>query len=207
MGALLRTVTVGEFGNENERNTDLTWYALRTDPQREKLVRTLFKRKGHIVYLPAKVIKGHRRRGGAKRRIVPLMPGYVMVQADNYPLQLGRDATRQDRDRMARWYAEQRSMVMISVLAVRHVRGVFGPIDDAKVETLRRVIKDEVALDAVRRTPKRLKIGGDARIKVGPYAGTTAKVSFMRGGNAKLLIWLMGSEREVTARIENVEAA
>ena len=63
----------------------MTWYAIRTAPQRELTVHAMLSRKGYAVYLPVETRERRRAKGGRDEISVPMFSGYLFVR---YPFSL-----------------------------------------------------------------------------------------------------------------------
>lgn len=168
----------------------MTYFALRCEPGRLPIVRRLLKRQGHDVYLPAEIRRNHKRR---KRIVVPMMP-YLFVKAPAPELQ-------------ALW--------MQQVRATRHVKGFVAvnsmsgphPIADAKIEVLKRSIKDFRDVNRAKKQLSALRRGGKAVVKSGPLAGRKGTVKHTTSKITKLEAWIFGTMRVVTVETEKLEAA
>jgi len=168
----------------------LTFYALRAEPGRLPVVRQLLRRQGVECYLPAEIRRNHRRN---KRIIVPMMP-YLFVKAPAPELQ-------------ALW--------MQQVRATRHVKGFVAvnamsgphPISDAKIEVLKRSIKDFRDVNRAKKQLSALRRGGKAVVKSGPLAGRKGTVKHTTSRMTKLEAWIFGTIRVVTVETEKLEAA
>lgn len=168
----------------------MTFYALRAEPGRLPVVRQLLRRQGMECYLPAEIRRNHRRN---KRIIVPMMP-YLFVKAPEPELQ-------------ALW--------MQQVRATRHVKGFVAvnamsgphPIHDAKIEVLKRSIKDVRDVNRAKKQLSALRRGGKAVVKSGPLAGRKGTVKHTTSRMTKLEAWIFGTMRVVTVETEKLEAA
>ena len=168
----------------------MTFYALRAEPGRLPVVRQLLRRQGMECYLPAEIRRNHRRN---KRIIVPMMP-YLFVKAPEPELQ-------------ALW--------MPQVRATRHVKGGVAvnamsgphPIHDAKIEVLKRSIKDVRDVNRAKKQLSALRRGGKAVVKSGPLAGRKGTVKHTTSRMTKLEAWIFGTMRVVTVETEKLEAA
>ena len=58
----------------------MTWYAIRTSPQREMTVHAMLHRKGYAVYLPVETRERRRAKGGRDEISVPMFSGYLFVR-------------------------------------------------------------------------------------------------------------------------------
>jgi len=168
----------------------LTFYALRAEPGRLPVVRQLLRRAGHECYLPAEIRRNHRRK---KRIVVPMMP-YLFVKAPEPELQ-------------ALW--------MQQVKATRHVKGFVAvnlmagphPIADAKIEVLKRCIKDFRDVTRAKKQLSSLRRGSKAVVKSGPLAGRKGTVQHTTAKMTRLEAWIFGTPRVVTIETQNLEAA
>lgn len=166
------------------------FYALRAEPGRLPVVRQLLRRQGHECYLPAEIRRNHRRK---KRIVVPMMP-YLFVKAPAPELQ---------------------SLWMQQVKATRHVKGFVAvnlmagphPIADAKIEVLKRCIKDFRDVTRAKKQLSSLRRGSKAVVKSGPLAGRKGTVQHTTEKLTRLEAWIFGTLRVVTVETQKLEAA
>lgn len=174
------------------------WYAIITSPQRENAVRQILKRSGEDVFWPARVHRTRSRKAKlGKRRLMPLLPGYVFVEAPDFCTQ---------SDALALW--------LHKVKSTKHVRQIVSvadrpcPIAGWKIERWRGDIRSHFASEKARLETTKIRKGSKARFKSGhPYAGKEGMVTMTKGKRTKLMAWLFGEYREVEAKTNALEAA
>lgn len=171
----------------------MTWYAIRTESQKERTARRLLKRRNVETYLPAKVLIRRRHGGARAKRIVPLILGYVFVKAP------ADDAI------LALWMHQVRETKHVwDFVSVTSDKSP-SSIADKKIDRLRDTISDEIAADKSAKRERKLKVGVKVRIKDGALAGAVGELKHLKGNKARLWSWLFS--REITTRLENLEAA
>ena len=171
------------------------WYAIRTEPKKERSVRRALRRQGNAVYMPATVYRASLRKctGRRPRAIAPMFPSYLFVECESPAL-------------LNLW--------MRSVLDTKHVKsfiaprgGQASPMKPETIAELRRRVEAHKALTARMRESTKLRLGGEARVKTGTLAGKHGEVTKLRGKKARILAWLFGELREVEVERSNLEAA
>lgn len=163
----------------------MTWYAIRTAPQRELTVHAMLSRKGYAVYLPVETRERRRAKGGRDEISVPMFSGYLFVR---YPFS---------------WPHLRAERHIIGIVSVTN-DGIASPIDDAQIERL--MHGAEAAIARVKASkPRALKTGDLAKVANGPLVGKTVQITNIKGKRARVLLAMFG--REVDVGIEALEAA
>lgn len=180
------------------------WFAFRTQAQREATAHDALTTAGITSLFPHEVreVRPFRHRHKpAKTKTVrrPLLVGYALCRYNGgEPLDY--------------WFSRIFGLVMYGgpqrghVQIVRSVVGINGqpmPIPQHAVEHLTALcgIKQELP------QTKPIKAGEPAKLKLGPFAGHTVKVETVRGEQARVLLGILGSTREITVRVDAMEAA
>jgi hypothetical protein len=132
-------------------------------------------------------------------RTIPLLTGYALARHDtDEPLDY--------------WFARLFSLTMYGgpmtgqVPVARSVIGVSGrpwPIPSRSVDEL--AARSGVVFQLP--TSKPITAGSPARLTIGPFAGHTVRVEAVRGQQARVLLGILGSTREITVRVDTMEAA
>ena len=163
----------------------MTWYAIRTAPQREIAVEAMLRRKGYDVFLPIEVKS---KRMGKKK--------YVAV---TYPM-------------FTRYMFVGGGFSWLHLMAERHVTGVVGfdgspaPISDTEIAKLRNMSGDIPHRHSV--NPHRaLRTGELAEIQTGPFAGQVVKIEGLHGNKARIFMNLFGVRKLAEIELSKLEAA
>lgn len=165
----------------------MTWYAIRTAPQRELAVEAMLRRKGYTVHLPTETKT--RRAGGfkGKRKVVtyPKFTRYIFIKAP---------------------------FSFLHLMAENHVSSVVGfdgspaPITDEKFEAVLSMPSNVPHKHSV--NPHRaLRTGEMAEITSGPFQGQVVKVQGIYGAKARIFLSLFGNGKEVEILLDKLEAA
>lgn len=165
----------------------MTWYAIRTAPQREIAVEAMLRRKGYEVFLPTET---KIRRPSIKSRkrlavIYPMFTRYVFIGG---------------------------GFSWLHLLAERHVTGVVGfdgapaPISEAEILKLKNMSGDIPHRHSV--NPHRaLRTGELAEIQSGPFAGQVVKIEGLLGNKARIFMNLFGVRKLADIELSKLEAA
>jgi len=166
----------------------MTWYAIRTAPQREFTVEAMLRVRGYDVFMPVET-KRKRVGRGQGRRIKPV----------SYPM-------------FIRYIFVKGPVPWLHLLATNHVTGVVGfdgapaPIDDGAIAKVKAMSAD-VPHKASVNPHRALREGELAEIMAGPFAGQVVKISGLRGTKARIFLNLFGSKKEAEINLEDLEAA
>jgi len=175
----------------------VTWFAVRTSPQREfalagsfnsdgEWINGILEKKGFEVFCPT---EGHHRRtkrGKGPRRLVmrPMFPRYIFARTPNPHLLR---------------------------IADRHITGVVSyadgtpaPIAEHEIAKLR-AMSGRVVPDAS--IKRKVRPGDMATIKSGPFIGQLVKVEGLHGRKARIFMNLFGTRKEVQISAEQLEVA
>lgn len=171
----------------------MTWFAIKTKTGKERSVRHTFKRDGETCYLPASIRRKKLQKGAlGRRRIIPTFPGYLFLKGPGHETE-------------ALWL--HKIIVTDDVLSFIKSDGRPARIQDEKIEWLRQAIAGERRSDIERREKTKIRKGIDARAKDGPFRGFTGTVTWTRANKTRVLIWVLGSPREVTFETTQLEVA
>lgn len=169
----------------------MTWYALKTQPQKEFAAARILQRLGFTVFLPIEE-KSRRARRVDRKRIVcpyPMMRSYVFCAFEGHPP----------------WLRIARLNVIIGVVGFD---GRPAPISDLAIVKLMAISGQAIPHRRSVNTHKALKPGDNAEIISGPFIGTIVKVVGLKGRKAKIMMELFGSAEQVTEiRLDQLEAA
>lgn len=184
-----------EFASQG--GSRVTYYAIRTSPQREfalagsfnsdgEWIDGILERKGFEVFCPT---EGHHRRtkrGKGPRRVYmrPMFPRYIFAKAANPHLLR---------------------------IADRHIAGVVSyadgtpaPIPDHEIVKLKAMSGRIVPDASIKRRPRP---GEMAKITAGPFQGQLVKVEGLHGRRARIFMNLFGARKEVQISAEQLEVA
>lgn len=183
----------------------MTWYCLRTHPQREftltgrpdengEWLPGVLERKGYQVFCPTetkfrKTIKKGRR--VSIPRLYPMFTGYIFVGG---------------------------AFSWLHLMAEPHVLGVVGfpdgfgerrpaPISEAEMAKLRKMSGALVPHKRSVNPHRALRIGELAEIAVGPFSGQIVKIEGLYGRKARVFMNLFNVRKEVEIDLSNLEAA
>lgn len=180
------------------------WYAFRTTPQKELAAHEALTKAG-FTSLFAHEIREQKTRRHVKAaakvipRTIPLLPGYALAchETDD-PL----DYWLYRLMRLTIYGGPMRGTIPIA----RSVVGCNGrptPIPQWAIDNL--AARSGVVFQLPKSKP--ITAGSSARIKLGPLAGHTVKVEAIRGQQARVLLGILGSTREITVRVDAMEQA
>lgn len=197
--------------------TDGTWYALRTAPQRESLAALMIpKRTGYTVFMPVEYKWRRQARYTRKRArvAIPMFRGYIFARIDadvrwqelieiEVPSkEIGPEIkTRADKDRL------------FTVDSVRILQGVVGfngrpaPISDVAMEDLFRLHGKTVPHRKSVSTHRSINVGDLVLITGVGFDGHQFEVRSIGKGEAKVAMKWFGTVRETTVPMESLEAA
>lgn len=183
----------------------MTWYVLRTTPQKEfalvgryiqrdeakeaEWIAGILERKGYTVFLPTLTARRRIGRRAKRRRLdvtYPMFTGYIFVRGPVSWLHL-----------LAENY----------VLAVVKRDGCPAVFPDSSIARLKAVSGRAVPNRKASNTRKSFVAGDMAEISSGPFAGQMVPISSIKGKNAKVLIDLFGGVKEAEILLEDLEAA
>jgi len=168
--------------------TQAPWFALRIPPQKEQAAHEILTSRGFTSFFAHEVREVARHRHRSKTRELktfPLLHGYALAEHDGSP----------------DWWHR-----ILSLQVVKGVIGVGGrplPIRRWAIDRLAR----RSGATRLLPSPKPISAGQMARLLDGPFAGHTGRVVECRGAKARLLLGLLGSEREAEVEIRSLEAA
>lgn len=165
----------------------MTWFAIRSAPQRELAVESALRVKGYTVCLPLEGIQRRSKRGHGPRVVVwrPMFSRYLFVRGP---------------------------VPWLELMAERHVTGVVGfngapaPIAHSEIERLIAMsghMRPDVAVNKSRKA----RTGDMAKITAGPLQGHLVKVTGLHGKRARIFLNMFGSRREAEVEIEQLEVA
>lgn len=166
----------------------MTFYAIRTAPQREITVEAMLRRKGYDAFCPCEVMM--RRTRHKRKTLVPV----------SYPM-------------LTRYVFVRFPFSFLHLMAERHVTGVVGfdgapaPIADSEIERLRNMSADAVPYRHSVNPHRALRVGELAEIQSGAFQGQIVKVEGLHGAKAKIMMNLFGTRKLVEIATENLEAA
>lgn len=184
----------------------MTWYALRTNPQREFTLAGrpdadgvwlpgLLERKGYDqVFCPTETKFRKTMKRGRSMSIpvlYPLFTGYIFIGG---------------------------SFSWMHLLAEDYIRGVVGfpdgtgqrkyaPISDAEMSRLKAMSGALVPHRRSVNTHRALRVGEFAEIATGPFQGQIVKIEGLHGRKARVFLNLFATRKEVEIGIEDLEAA
>jgi transcription antitermination factor NusG len=177
------------------------WFAFRVTPQKEKAahealeragIRSLFAHERH------EIRKTRHKRHDTTIVDRPLLTGYALAYCDDARL----DYWLQRVFSLMMYAGPQRGHVSI----VRSVVGINGQPYAIPPWAISHLMNLTGALRPVAK-PKSVTVGQSASLKVGPFAGHTVKVEAIKGQQARVLLGILGSTREITVRVDTMEAA
>lgn len=163
----------------------MTYFAIRTAPQRETAVEAALRVKGYDVVLPLEGIRRRAKRGSGPRTILwkPMFTRYCFIRGP---------------------------VPWLHLMAERHVTGVVGfngapsPIADCEIDRLRAMsgfMRPDVSVNKQRA----VKTGDMAKISSGPFTGHVVKVTGLSAKKARVFQRLFGSERSVELPVDMLE--
>jgi len=177
----------------------VTYYAIRTSPQREfalsgryddkgQWVPGILERKGLSVFCPTETKQIRKNRYAKKKTAVtyPMFTGYVFIRA---------------------------GFSWMHLLAERHVIGVVGfdgtpaQISDAEIKRLMAMSGASVPHRRAVNTRKSFMVGDLVEIQDGPFSGQIVKVEGLSEKKAKILINMFGTNKLVEIATASLEAA
>lgn len=168
----------------------MTWFALKTEPQKEFAAVRILQRLGYTVFLPIED-KTRRSRGRVRKRFVvtyPMMRSYVFCHFDGHPP----------------WFRIARLNVIIGVVGFD---GRPAAIPDLAIVKLMATSGQSIPHRRSVNTHKALKTGDMAEIISGQFFGQIVPVTGLRGQKAKIMLELFGTKREVDIPLSSLEAA
>lgn len=177
------------------------WYAFRVTPQKEKAAHEALDRAGIrslFVHERHEVRKTRHKRHDTTIIDRPLLTGYALAYCDDAKL----DYWLQRVFSLTLYAGPQRGHVSI----VRSVVGVNGKPYAIPSWAISHLMSLTGALPTQEK-PKPITAGTSASLKVGPFAGHVVKVEAIRGQQARVLLGILGSTREITVRVDTMEAA
>ena len=154
-----------------------SWYAVRTRPRHERVVRSLLAEKSFSVFLPEHKVWSRRR---DKRQViqVPLFPSYLFVGTES----------NQEKLQQVKW-----------TRGVVHVLGVNGdpiPVPHQEVKALQILVASGEKMSPL----SYLVPGSRVRILEGPLAGAEGKV-LRRGKRSRLVVTVNLLQRAVAVEL------
>lgn len=183
----------------------MTWYAIRTAPQRELTLAGrhdadgtwlpgLLERRGYQVFCPTEVkfrktiLKGRR---VTIPRLYSMFIGYIFVGGD---------------------------FSWLNLMAENYVQGVVGfpdergnrrpaPISEPEMEKLRAMSGGLVPHRRSVNPHRALRVGEKAEIAIGPFAGQVVEIKGIQGRKAKIFVSLFGHATLTEIAIADLEAA
>lgn len=169
----------------------MTWYAFRTEPQREYASQEIVNRHGFKAVVPYEW-RSIRRSRHIKRRDAkpyPKFVGYIFIEVTHPP----------------NWYQ------MFSMHCLKSVVGFDGrptPIPQAAIDRLLLQQGESMPHVLSRNTRRASVMPGDAvRVFEGPLKGYEGRVEEIRGAKARMFVEMLGARREIDVPIEALEAA
>ena len=171
----------------------MTYYAIKCEPHKDRVVRRALKSQGETVYMAAKCSKTRTRRVKGKRHISNLVPGWVFVRAPEAP------------ELFALWHhrVKHTKHVKQFLTAGRSPLGT----SDTSIADLRQRVAGYINEEARRKAKRRWAMGDKAKLTNGALAGRNGEVRAIRGKRVRLEVWIMGQFREVNTTVEQLEAA
>ena len=164
----------------------MTWYAIRTAPQRERAVEAMLRVQGYVVFLP---VETKIKRVGLKRTrrevVYPMFVRYLFVRAP---------------------------VPWLHLMAVNHVTGVVGfdgtpaPIEDHEIERIKNM-SGNIPHRASVNPHRALRTGELAEITAGPFSGQVVKITGLHGNKARIFVNLFGGVKEAEILLADLEAA
>lgn len=163
----------------------MSWYAVRTAPQREFAVEAGLRVKGYTCFAPSEFITRRSKRGAGPRAKIAVakFPRYILVKGP---------------------------IPWLDLMAERHVSGVVGfagtpaPIADHIAMTVwRENGNDRPEVNKARA----LRTGDMAKISTGPFAGQLVKVEGLHGRKARVFLNLFGTRKSCEIATEQLEVA
>jgi transcription antitermination factor NusG len=158
------------------------WFALRTAPREEKKVEARLKHFGVNVFLPTELCEPQRGKRKGIRIERPKLPGYLFV-SDCAPWAVFREF----RDR--------------GVVGVLCVDGKPGPISNDRLELYAKQSASPLIHS------RAIVAGRRAELIAPGCEHVVVDVLDVKGGSAKVLMWLLGAKREVEVKLEHLMAA
>jgi transcription antitermination factor NusG len=165
----------------------MTWFAIRTSPQREFAVEQILTNHGLKAFCPTEV-KWKRVGRRKKPHCYPLLARYIFAAGEDLI-----HAVRMLRDRgLAQGFVG--------------IDGVPATIEESAILRLARMSGAPVPTNSapVRRS---FAVGDKVEIMVGPLQALVVEVASIKGRAAKVIVPMLGTERVVEIPVESLEAA
>lgn len=179
----------------------MTWYCIRTSPQREfalagsrtkdgEPVLGILTRKGYDVFCPVDVAETRSKKKSGKRKRVfyPKFRGYVFIKA---PFDF--DTVRAERH-------------VLDFVRYCSSDGYPAPIADHEIALLQLQTVAVTAHKSIK-PHQALRVGRLAEITDGPLAGHRVTITGLNGTKARVFQKLFGTEREIEVSQDSLEAA
>lgn len=167
----------------------MTYYAIKCEPHKDRVVRRALKAQGETVYMAAKCSKT----GKHKRRLNNLVTGWVFLRAPDEP-QL-----------FALWHHRVKHTKHVKQFLTSG-RNPLGTKDETIAE-LRKQVASYIAQENFRKAARRWAMGDKAKLTNGALAGRNGEVRAIRGKRVRLEVWIMGQFREVNTTTDQLEVA
>lgn len=181
----------------------LRWFALRTGPQEEQLAIRILRRQDLLVSLPVeeRYRKENRYKKGKVAKQYPIMPGYILIGWGPGPIP---------------WWSALRFRIIKGVISItpppskddRYPAPI--PSEIPHMQANRMLEKDVLTAPSFykfQRTWGEYNPGDEVRVVAGAYEGWQTKVIAVSGREAKILLPLFGSDKEVTVPADHLEKA
>lgn len=183
------------------QGTELRWYALRTEPQKERTAISILRAQNLLVSLPVeeryRKISHYRKSKVSKQ--YPVMPGYILIGWGPGKIP---------------WWSALRFRVVTGVIACtppgskddRHPKPV--PSEIPRAQARRMLEKDILTAPSFyrfQRTWGEYNPGDDVRVVGGVYEGWQSKVIAVSGDEATILLPLFGSDQRVKVGADQLE--
>jgi transcriptional antiterminator RfaH len=161
------------------------WCTIQCQPHRERVAEHFLRLFGFEVYLPR--VRHHQFRWRRRiERLMPLFPGYCFTRIE------------------LQWHVARQCPGVIRI-----VRG--GSDEPARVPdrviTAIRSRERNGALDLPKRGPRAPRVGDRVRVALGPFVGHTGVVASMSRGQVTVLLFMLGTQRQVRLRRDMVDMA
>lgn len=169
----------------------MTWYAFRTEPQREFAAQEIVNRHGFRAIVPYewRIVRRSRHAKKKDHKVYPKLVGYLFVETQHPP----------------NWYQ------MFCMHCLRSVVGFDGqptPIPEVAIERLLRE-QGESMPHTLSRNTRRASIMPASHVIVrdGPFRGFEGNVEAINGAAAELLLHIFNTSTPVSVPLDNLEAA
>lgn len=168
----------------------MTWYAFRTEPQKEFATQEIVNRRGLRAVVPHewRFIRSSNARRKARSKIYPYLIGYIFIEFERPP----------------NWYH------MFSMRCLKSVVGFGGqptPIPQDGIDRLMKLTGQSVPHLRSANTRLAFVTGDTVRVSDGALRGWEGRVEGVSGKHARMIFEMLGALREIDIPIETLEAA